>query len=185
MKRGMQLIHFLEFIRSIIIYVLAAFLFVAFFLRPMQISGTSMTPTLLDGEKVMINVVNNLISDPDRFDVVVVKHGDEMWVKRVIGLPNETLSYEDGQLLINGKKVEESFLQETYMKETLERLSIQQFNSDMKELTLGEDEYFLVGDNRPESLDSRNVQVGAFHRQDIIAIGVVVFWPFDKVGYVG
>ena len=129
MRQENRLYGILEFIRSIAWYILLAFLFVAFFFRPMQISGTSMTPALLDGEHVMINIIHNLISEPDRFDIVVVKHADEMWVKRVIGLPNETLSYKDGKLYIDGEMIEETFLDETYMKETCERLSIDEFIS--------------------------------------------------------
>ncbi len=185
MRQENRLYGILEFIRSIAWYILLAFLFVAFFFRPMQISGTSMTPALLDGEHVMINIIHNLISEPDRFDIVVVKHADEMWVKRVIGLPNETLSYKDGKLYIDGEMIEETFLDETYMKETCERLSIDEFNGDTLEVTLGEDEYFLIGDNRPESLDSRNTRIGAFHRDDIIANGVFVFWPLNEMGYIG
>ena len=183
MKQEKRMISILEFIRSIACYILIAFLFVTFFFRPMQISGTSMTPTLLDGEHVMINIVQNLVSDPQRFDVVVVKHEDELWVKRVIGLPNETIAYQDGRLLIDGKEIEENFLEDDYILDTLQRLSISVFNSDTQTITLGEDEYFLVGDNRPESLDSRNTHVGAFHRSQIIANGVFIFWPLNKLGY--
>lgn len=185
MKEGQRLVSLLEFLRSIAFYILLAFLFVTFFFRPMQISGTSMTPSLLDGDRVMINVINNLLQDPQRFDVVVVRHEEELWVKRVIGLPNETIAYRDGALYVNGERMEEDFLDEAYMQETLDRLGIEQFNSDMKEITLGADEYLLVGDNRPESLDSRNSRVGAFSREDIIANGVLVFWPLNEVRYIG
>ena len=106
-------------------------------------------------------------------------------MKRVIGLPNETIAYRDGALYVNGERMEEDFLDEAYMQETLDRLGIEQFNSDMKEITLGVDEYLLVGDNRPESLDSRNSRVGAFSREDIIANGVLVFWPLNEVRYIG
>lgn len=185
MKEGQRLVSLLKFLRSVAFYILLAFLFVTFFFRPMQISGTSMTPSLLDGDRVMINVINNLLQDPQRFDVVVVQHEEELWVKRVIGLPNETIAYRDGALYVNGERMEEDFLDEAYMQETLDRLGIEQFNSDMKEITLGADEYLLVGDNRPESLDSRNSRVGAFSREDIIANGVLVFWPLNEVRYIG
>ena len=100
MKEGQRLVSLLKFLRSVAFYILLAFLFVTFFFRPMQISGTSMTPSLLDGDRVMINVINNLLQDPQRFDVVVVRHEEELWVKRVIGLPNETIAYRDGALYV-------------------------------------------------------------------------------------
>ncbi|MFR9118896.1 MAG: signal peptidase I [Merdibacter sp.] len=181
MKEGQRLVSLLEFLRSVAFYILLAFLFVTFFFRPMQISGTSMTPSLLDGDRVMINVINNLLQDPQRFDVVVVRHEEELWVKRVIGLPNETIAYRDGALYVNGERMEEDFLDEAYMQ--ADRSDEQ--HSDMKEITLGADEYLLVGDNRPESLDSRNSRVGAFSREDIIANGVLVFWPLNEVRYIG
>ncbi len=185
MNQRKRLISALEFLRSVAFYILFALLFLTFVFRPMQISGTSMTPTLHDGDRVLINIFNNLWHDPQRFDVVVAKQGDELWVKRVIGLPNETIAYREGVLYIDGEALDEDFLDEAYMQKTLERLKIELFNSDMGERTLGEDEYLLVGDNRPESLDSRNTHVGSFAREDIIANGVLVFWPLDQLSYIG
>ena len=185
MKNRNILISALSFLRSIACYTLFAFLFVAFFFRPMQISGTSMTPTLHDDDKVLINVFHNLISEPQRFDVVVARHDDELWIKRVIGLPGETVSYREDTLYVDGQPVEEFFLDEAYMNEALQQLNIEVFTADVGEIILGKDEYLLVGDNRPQSLDSRSAQVGTFKRSDIIANGVFVFWPLNEVRYIG
>lgn len=185
MKKKDYLIPALEFLRSIALYVLITLIFLTFGFRPMEIAGTSMQPTLKNGERVLINIFHNLIQDPQRFDVVVVRHEEELWVKRVVALPNETVSYQDGVLYINDEPVEESFLKEDYMQQVLQELRLSLFTADMDSLTLGEDEYLLAGDNRPSSLDSRNARVGAFKRSDIIANGLLVFWPLNELHYVG
>ena len=77
------------------------------------------------------------------------------------------------------------FLDEAYMNEALQQLNIEVFTADVGEIILGKDEYLLVGDNRPQSLDSRSAQVGTFKRSDIIANGVFVFWPLNEVRYIG
>ena len=80
MKEGQRLVSLLEFLRSVALYILLAFLFVTFFFRPMPISATSMTPSLRDGDREMIMVINNRLQDPQRFDVVVVQHEEALWV---------------------------------------------------------------------------------------------------------
>ncbi|MEG0469327.1 MAG: signal peptidase I, partial [Longicatena sp.] len=122
-----------------------------------------------------------------RFDVVVAKNydTDALWVKRIIGLPNETVEYKNDVLYIDGKEVKEPFLDKAYvesMKAQGERVN---FTNDFVSEKLGEDEYLLVGDNRVNSLDSRNESVGAFKREQIIAKGVLVISPIQEMRYIG
>ena len=105
MKERKTLISVLEFLRTLALAVLLVSLFMSFVLRPMQVAGDSMAPVLHDGERVFINVLGGMISDPQRFDVVVVRQEDELWVKRVIALPGERVCWRDDVLLIDGEPV--------------------------------------------------------------------------------
>ena len=119
--------------------------------------------------------------------MVVVKNENEehdLWVKRVIGLPGETIAYKDGKLYVNHQVVEETFLDTTYMEKAMKEKSLSVFTQDMEEITLQKDEFFLAGDNRVNSLDSRTPSVGPFHRNQIIAKGVLVYSPLSKVRYI-
>ena len=132
-------------------------------------------PTLHDGQSVFINVLASYTQEIERFDVVVAKNyeTDSLWVKRVIALPNETVAYKNDCLYIDGKKVEESFLDMDYVEQRKKTGNSQLFTEDMEAKKLAEDEYLLVGDNRMDSLDSRFESVGAFKREQIIANGML------------
>lgn len=180
------IIDALDFLRIAVIAVVITLLFFTFVARKKEVVGNSMYPLLEDQESVFINVAAGYLSDIKRFDVVAVKNEDtgELWVKRVIALPNETISYQNGLLYIDGVVVEESFLDEAYQKQVMEEEGLSFFTQDMEPVTLKEDEYFVAGDNRNNSLDSRNANVGLFHRNQIIAKGVLVYSPLSKVRYV-
>lgn len=184
MKERKTLISVLEFLRTLALAVLLVSLFMSFVLRPMQVAGDSMAPVLHDGERVFINVLGGMISNPQRFDVVVVRQDDELWVKRVIALPGERVCWRDDVLLIDGEPVAEPFLDEGYMEEVRTTLQRDAFTADMEERTMGADEYFLAGDNRPFSLDSRNLQVGPFQREDIVANGLLIVWPLNEMRWI-
>ncbi|MEG2685302.1 MAG: signal peptidase I [Erysipelotrichaceae bacterium] len=147
-----------------------------FFIKTDRVIGNSMYPTLKDGNYGISNMFSIYFHDVNRFDVVIVnaKDEDELWVKRVIGLPNETISFKDNTLYINGKKVEEPFLDQEYIKS----LNLNSnFTSNFDEVKLGDNEYFLMGDNRISSKDSRFV--GPFTYDSIVSKGLLVLHPFD------
>lgn len=177
----------LDFLRLILITVVAAVVILVFVARKEEVKGTSMYPTLQEGESVIINMAANYVGDIKRFDVVVAREyrSDDLWVKRVIGLPGETISYREGVLYIDGNKVAEPFLDKSYVEQVKSRTNTKYFTQDYTSEKLGRDEYLLVGDNRNESLDSRNEAVGPFKREQIIARGVFVYKPFSKARYVG
>lgn len=180
------IIDALDFLRIAVIAMVVTLLFFTFVARKKEVIGNSMYPILEDHESVFINVAAGYLSEIKRFDIVAVKNEDtgELWVKRVIALPNETISYQNGLLYIDGVVVEESFLDESYQKQVMEAEGLSYFTQDMGPVTLKEDEYFVAGDNRFYSLDSRNATVGPFHRNQIIAKGVLVYSPLSKVRYV-
>ena len=177
----------LDFARLILITVVAAMVILVFVARKEEVRGTSMYPTLVEGESVIINMAENYVGEIKRFDVVVAREyrSDDLWVKRVIGLPGETISYREDVLYVDGKAMEEPFLDKKYVEQVKKSANKLYFTQDYISKKLGKNEYLLVGDNRNESLDSRNDAVGPFQREQIIARGVFVYQPFSKARYVG
>lgn len=177
----------LDFARLILITVVAAMVILVFVARKEEVRGTSVYPTLVEGESVIINMAANYVGEIKRFDVVVAREyrSDDLWVKRVIGLPGETISYREDVLYVDGKAMEEPFLDKKYVEQVKKSANKLYFTQDYISKKLGKNEYLLVGDNRNESLDSRNDAVGPFQREQIIARGVFVYQPFSKARYVG
>lgn len=177
----------LDFARLILITVVAAMVILVFVARKEEVRGTSMYPTLVEGESAIINMAANYVGEIKRFDVVVAREyrSDDLWVKRVIGLPGETISYREDVLYVDGKAMEEPFLDKKYVEQVKKSANKLYFTQDYISKKLGKNEYLLVGDNRNESLDSRNDAVGPFQREQIIARGVFVYQPFSKARYVG
>ncbi|MCD8012648.1 MAG: signal peptidase I, partial [Lachnospiraceae bacterium] len=115
--------------------------------------------------------------DPQRFDVVVFPfqyQEDTYYIKRIIGLPGETVQIVDGEIYINGDELEESYGYE----------EIKNAGLASTEITLGEQEYFVLGDNRNDSTDSREPSVGNITRDQIVGKAVFRVWPFDAIGFV-
>lgn len=176
-------IELLDFVRMILICFVFVFLCVKFVFRPVTVDGSSMYPTLENQEFGFSNVFSTFIGDVHRFEVVVVynEETDKLWVKRVIGLPNETVEYREGKLYIDGKHIEETFLDKDYVNSQTNNGEFP-FTKDFGPTKLGPDEYFLVGDNRNVSKDSRIV--GPFQKDAIVSKHVIILYPFDKIGIV-
>lgn len=174
----------LDFVRFCVIVCLVMLLIHTFIVRNKVVSGSSMYPTLQDKERLWVNVAASFCTQIERFDIVVAKHDNQLWIKRVIGLPNETIQYKDDHLYVNGKKVEESFLDTAYIASVKQEKQVTLFTENTEEIVLGKDEYFLVGDNRRASLDSRDEHVGAFPRSSIIAKGGIVYYPFQEMRFI-
>lgn len=143
-----------------------------------QVSGASMEATLSDGDNLIVDKITYRFRDPQRFDIIVFPFQyDEStyYIKRIIGLPGETVQIgEDGTIYINGEVLKESYGREVIKAENIGLAA--------EPITLGEDEYFVLGDNRNNSSDSRTQIVGNIHRDDIIGRAWLRIWPFDKFG---
>lgn len=179
-KKENFLIETIEMLRIVVFVLLILYLVPTFIVRPEKVVGKSMYPTLQDGDRGLSNIFASLAFGVKRFEIVAVVEPESgnQWVKRVIGLPNETVEYKDGSLYINGIYQEEPFLDEEYMQTI--GLNKETFTDDFPKITLKDDEYFLVGDNRPYSQDSR--ARGPFHRSDIIGKHFYIYWPFQNIG---
>ncbi len=167
---------FEKFVKEYLPYILiivAVLLIKRFVISPVNVVGDSMYPTLHDGYVMLLDEIYYKFDKLDRFDIVVIKYKDssgksELIIKRVIGLPGETISYDKGKLYINGKYIKEKFSH----AETI----------DFGPVTLDDDEYFVMGDNRPVSKDSR--YLGAFKREKIVGKVSIRLFPFNKFGFV-
>ena len=156
-----------------------------FIASPMSVSGTSMVPTLENGDYVLLYKLKKRVKGINRFDIVVINNKEGTLVKRVIGLPGETLKYrvyeENGvdhnELTIDGKIIAEDFLADEYKNNTCTYKN-QLCSEDG--ITLGDGEYFVMGDNRLASKDSRII--GSISEKEIKGIAEVRLFPFNKFG---
>lgn len=142
------------------------------------VDGDSMEPTLRNQDNLIVDKITYRFQDPERFDIIVFPFryaNNVYYIKRIIGMPGETVWIdEDGQIYINGEVLRESYGREVIRPEFIGRAS--------EEILLGEDEYFVLGDNRNNSADSRYPEVGNIGRDDIIGRAWVRIWPFDEIG---
>ncbi|WP_315007432.1 signal peptidase I [uncultured Granulicatella sp.] len=146
--------------------------------RPFTVSGASMYPTLHNGDRMILSK----IGDINRFDVVVLKAPDENveYIKRVIGMPGDTLEMKQGVLYINGKKIEQPFINtEALQKQTvfIDDFTLQSLIGETK---IPEGKYFVMGDNRGVSRDSR--MIGLIDRKAIEGKAVFTIWPMNQFG---
>lgn len=172
-----------EFIKSMIISLVFVVVLTQFIARPVRVEGLSMYPSLNDKEIGFSNIISTKISDVERFDVVVVflEEHNKYIVKRVIGLPGEEIMYQDETLYIDDVVVEEPFLDNQF-REQFTRED-REFTRDISPVKIGEDEYFLLGDNRPNSIDSR--MYGLFNEEMIKSKGIFVILPLSRLRRVG
>ena len=151
------------------------FLIITFVGQRTHVSGESMENTLDNGDQLIVDKITYRFQDPERFDIIVFPfHYKEntYYIKRIIGLPGETVQIADGTIYINGE-----VLKESYGREVMQDPGIA-----AEPITLGEDEYFVLGDNRNQSSDSRDPSVGLIHRDEIIGRAWLRIWPLNSFG---
>ncbi len=139
-----------------------------------EVIGTSMVPTLEDGDQLITDKISYRFREPERFDIIVFPYepADAFYIKRIIGMPGETIRIEDGKIYVNGE-----VLKESYGYGYTEAIDL-----EGKDLVLGEDEYFVLGDNREVSMDSRYEDVGKIHRKQLLGRAFLRIYPFNKFG---
>lgn len=153
------------------------FLIITFVGQRTKVSGNSMYDTLENGDNLILEKLSYRFHEPERFDIVVFRYTHKkntFYIKRVIGLPGETVQIVDSKIYINGEILEENYGYEP----------IQDAKRASEPITLGEDEYFVLGDNRNDSSDSRDPAVGNVTRSQIIGKAWLRIWPLNKIGLI-
>lgn len=151
-----------------IIIIIVVVLVRSFIITPVKVDGPSMEKTLYDGDILLLEKYDK---DYERFDVVVLKYNNDKLVKRVIGLPGDRVEYKHDTLYINGEEIEESFI-----NEKTENFSLKELGYNV----IPEGYYFVVGDNRNNSLDSR--YIGLIKKDDIEGKVIFRIFPFKSFG---
>lgn len=143
-----------------------------------EVDGASMEPTLYNGDNLIVDKITYRFKDPQRFDIIVFpfRHKENTYyIKRIIGLPGETVQIdEDGSIYINGELLEEHYGKQIIRADNR--------GIAREPVVLGQDEYFVMGDNRNNSTDSRTEIVGNIKRKDIVGRAWVRIWPFSEFG---
>lgn len=159
-------------LRDLILSLLLAFIFVIFLYQPVQVEGTSMLPRLSNHERIFINKFVYRFEPIRRGDIVMFHYPldpSKSYIKRVVGLPGETIRIRDGRVLINGRPLKEPYVPPSFLD-----------HENFASVTLAPDHYFVLGDHRDSSNDSR--EWGAVERKFIYGKAVFVYWPFNQFG---
>lgn len=173
---------FLDLTETVVIGLSIFLVVYLFFMQPHQVNGQSMVPNFQSGEYVLTDKVSYRVGEPERGDVAVF-HAPESaqcpagtgcdFIKRVLGVPGDTVEVRNDSIIVNGSPLPEPYIPEEF--ETMPGA----YTKD-RIITLGPDEYFMVGDNRPYSSDSR--AWGPVHKSEIVGKAFFRYWPMDVMG---
>lgn len=165
-----------------ILYILViiglTYLIITYVGQRTRVSGDSMNPTLSNGDNLIVDKLTYHFKDPERYDIIVFPFKYEentYYIKRIIGLPGETIQIVDGYVYIDGELLESDIYGAEVMRDA---------NIAAEPIALGEDEYFVLGDNRNHSSDSRDPSVGVLTREDLLGRAWVRIYPFDQAGVI-
>ncbi len=167
---------------STLVYLLGVlcltWLVITFVGQRTEVDGSSMEPMLSNGDNLIVDKITYRFRDPQRYDIIVFPfkyQENTYYIKRIIGLPGETVQIdEQGNIYIDGEVLPENYGREIIRPDTV--------GIATNPIVLGEDEYFVMGDNRNNSTDSRTEIVGNIKREDIIGRAWVRIWPLNKIG---
>jgi len=161
--------EFIGWFKAFLIAVLIALFLRSFVFATSIVDGDSMFPALENGERVIFNKAVYIIGEPAREDIVIIQRPLKNYVKRIVGLPGETIEVKDHILYINEKAYQQSFLSEDMQKRT----------GNFGPIEIPEESYFVLGDNRARSKDSRN-GLGFINKQEIIGRSEFIIYPFSE-----
>ena len=156
----------------------AVWLVITFVGQRTEVEGASMENTLHNGDNLIVDKISYRFRDPKRYDIIVFPYKYEentYYIKRIIGMPGETVQIKDGYVYIDGERL----LSDIYGNEL-----IKDPQTAADPITLKENEYFVMGDNRNHSMDSRDPSVGVLTKEDLIGRAWVRIYPFDNIGVI-
>lgn len=160
----------------LLVVLIVTYLIIYYVGQRTEVEGSSMEPTLQDGDNLIVDKISYRFHDPERFDIIVFPFQydrDTYYIKRIIGMPGESVRIDwDGNIYIDGELLEEGYGREVILDP----------GRAEEEILLDEDEYFVLGDNRNNSTDGRSERVGNIHRDNIIGRAWVRIYPFKKIG---
>lgn len=165
-----------DYVRIILTVVVAVLLINNFLLINARIPSESMENTIMVGDQIFGNRLAYKKADPERYDIIIFKYPDDesqLFIKRIIGLPGETIHIEDGKVYVEGQ---ETPLEDDFIPEPME--------GSFGPYTVPDDSYFVLGDNRNHSLDSRFWQNTFVTREEILGKAGLRYFPFTKIGFV-
>ena len=175
-ENGTPYEEFLEWVETIIFAFFAVILIFTFLLRQANVDGESMVPTLQNGEKL---IVHHLFYTPEKGDIVIVDSSNlgKPIVKRVIAEGGDTIdiNFDTGAVTVNGEVLDEPYINDLTKRDE---------GGQVYPLTIPDGYYFVMGDNRMNSLDSRSAAVGLVPEDEIMGKVVFRIWPFDRIGTV-
>lgn len=167
-----------EWIKDIAIAAVIAFVIIQF-IKPTIVKESSMEPNFYENNYLFVNRQAYRFSEPRRGDVVVF-HSDltqkngrkKLLIKRIVGLPGETVNITGGKVYIDGKLLEENYTKEG------------ETPGEIRDLVVPEGEFFCMGDNRRVSIDSRSSEIGCIKKEDLLGKVFIRLYPFDKIGLI-
>lgn len=184
----------IDLLKSALISIIVVVVLTNFVFKPIEVYGPSSLPTIREGQIGLSSIITLRLREIRRFEFVIFPQMDEFGqirkdsngkaiflVKRVIGLPNDTIEFKNDQLLVNGEVVEEPFLDNPLAQQYKDRGLL--FTQNYGPITLADDELFVVGDNRRGSSDSRG-ELGPIKVDDVESVGLFILYPFDAFGVV-
>lgn len=170
---------FLDIIQTVVVALSIFVIVYLFFFQPHQVKGSSMYPNFFNGEYLLTDKISFRFQEPQRGDVIVFtapKNSDYEYIKRIIGLPNEAIKIEAGQVFIDGQKLAENYLSQDRVTHS------GSFLKEGQTFSIPEEQYIVIGDNRSHSSDSR--AWGTVPKENIIGKVWLRYWPFNRFGLV-
>jgi signal peptidase I len=165
-----------KFIKDIFVIVMSVFLISSFVAQPTTVEGNSMLPTLYDADQLIIEKLSLRFTPFERYDIIVFPYNNDRskyYIKRIIGLPGEVINIKNGKIFVNDLE-----LNEPIQLDIIKDLGTQDYP-----ITIPEKTFFVMGDNRNHSRDSRYVDVGLIKEEDVIGKGFFRIYPFSNVGF--
>lgn len=160
-----------EWVEALLGSVLLAGFIMIFIAQSFSVQGASMMPTLVNGQRLLVDKISYRFTDPSRGEIVVFKspaNPREEFIKRVIAVPGDRVSVANGKVFLNGQQIDEDYIS-----------APARYGFPLQ--VVPDDHYFVLGDNRNNSMDSRDRRIGFIPREAIVGRGIVSYWPLDRL----